>query len=958
MSLRSILRAHLPLLRWLGQVLIFFAIPLLIVTAGFGRMWERQERERHDQAFTRLDRHLALIRKRSNTIVYLGAQFDALKQFIRRSPFRERTERMRKAIATFHARFPGMLRIIMFDREGRRLCPELDPSVPDSIVRRLSEVLCGEDETRLEAANRYRPILSAFLGPGVEPEQLAQGAKLKPVDANPGGEWRWLSFATGKWGGFCIQVRMVPDWDQAPLNDQIRLLRQLRPKRQVDFGLVDLRRHAYAPPDVAVALRQYGVTTRQHALLPASLVTLQQIDAGVFLWASIPRRLLGDFDSRRLRLIFWVTAVFSVLCLVSARVMLGQSTFVLSIRQRLLLLFAFAGGVPLVLIAFAQWDALQDLERRRSREATEAMERHLQALDNRYANLRADIELKLGQMLRPDRFADLEARKNWREVLEEVRRSFSPREIYVFNPNGKVLLRYQENANPPWMEKNIREEGSTRLLGSLIRTLCSRLQPVEESVSGEMAVSIAEQFTGGELPVGEMVSNLGKVFEITVFRDQHWIFLQPMRSAGGRIERVVSVSWKRDLLERLYLQRAIPEFEKIMPEVRLMAWSPVLPLGPLPSNFPLYGSLRPFLAQLEAQGGTVFGDHDEPGHRYLLTGVKPRRISDHLLLAVREDNFISAERTRTIRLMVGFTLGLFAVTIFLGYILSQRFLQPIGHLTTGIEAIAERDFQHRLPPGDLDELGRLSETFNRMMEGLSDLEVGRIVQESLFPKDELVVGAYRAFGQTHAATELGGDYYDVKRLPDDRILLIIGDVTGHGVGPAMVMAMAKIMVEYCLSDFDLERFTVAFNDSLFKVMKRKRFMSCFLGIVDTKRHVMQMVNAGHNFPYLVRGSAHLLEDLGNSYPIGSRASLKPKVVELPMEAGDTLLFYTDGLIETDTGATQIGYEGVAEALPRYLDADLPASCERIWAWNRELAQGKRQEDDITLLMLHRERNRG
>ncbi len=942
------------LLKWLGQILIFFAIPLMVITAGFERLWDRQERDCQEQTFTRLDRNLALLRKRSNTIIYLGQQFEALKEYMRQSPARERRERVTRAVRTLHARFPGMLRIAVFDGKGNRLAGELDPTIPESMVRRLSEVLCGDKASRQAAAARHRPILAAFMGPGVDPEHLATTGRIRPQDANPGGEWRWVSYTSAKFGAFCIQIRFVPDWDLIPVRDQTRLLRTLRPKRLVDFGLVDIRRQSHAPADVAAALRQYAVSTRSHHVLPASLVALQQIDAGVFIWASFPRRLLGNFDGRRQQLIFWVAIAFSILSVVSARIMFGSSGFVLSIRPRLILLFAFAGGVPLVLIAFVQWDSLLDLEKRRSREMMEVMERHLQAMDSRYADLRAEMEQKLGKLLRQDRFAELEAGNGWRDVLEIVRQSFSPREMYLFTPAGKPLLRYQETGNPPYTDKNIREEGSVRLLGSLIRTLCAQLQPVENQGSGEMAMTIAEQFTGGGLPVGEMVSNLGKVFEISLFRDQHWVYLQPLRNANGRIERMVNISWKRDLLEGVYLQRVIPEFERIMPGVRLMAWSPMTSPVPIPASFPMYGSLRAFLAQVEAQGGTVFGDHQIRGRRYLLTGLKPRRLSDYLLLALCEDDFIRNERAKTIRQMAGFTFGLFAVTLFLGYLLSQRFLRPIGHLTTGIEAISAREFKHRLPVEDLDELGRLSQTFNHMMEGLSDLAVGRIVQESLFPTEELVVGSYHAFGQTHAATELGGDYYDIKRLPDDRILLIIGDVTGHGVGPAMVMAMAKIMVEYCLSDFDLERFTVAFNDALFKLMKRRRFMSCFLAIVDTKRHLIQMVNAGHNFPYLVHGSAKLLEDLGNSYPIGSRSTLKPKVVEMPIEPGDTLVFYTDGLIETEADSRQIGYEGVAAVLPTCIDANVPASCERIWTWNRNQARGQRQEDDITVLLLQRQ----
>ena len=117
-----------------------------------------------------------------------------------------------------------------------------------------------------------------------------------------------------------------------------------------------------------------------------------------------------------------------------------------------------------------------------------------------------------------------------------------------------------------------------------------------------------------------------------------------------------------------------------------------------------------------------------------------------------------------------------------------------------------------------------------------------------------------------------------------------------------------------------------------------------------------MVNAGHNFPYLVRNDAKLLEDLGHNYPLGSRAKLIPTVLEMPLNPGDSLLFYTDGLIETDAGADQIGYETLAAILPSLVKDDLPQSCTDIYAWNRKLASKTQQEDDITILLLRHQTN--
>ncbi|MFZ2957901.1 MAG: SpoIIE family protein phosphatase [Candidatus Ozemobacteraceae bacterium] len=940
-----------PVLRWMVHSLIFFAIPLLIISAGFGRAWDREEQRTIERAFARLDQQLLLMRKRGVTQAYLSDQFGALNHIFR-TACKDFPTSARKAMNALHRRFPGILRMVVLDAQGRRIAPELDPSIGPAVSRRLFEVFRdGDGDERRSAAKKHRAVLRGFLGPTINPDERIDNRQAKLVDANPTGDWRWLVHSAGKWGVFFAHIRQTKAWDQLAYRDQTRLLRVLRPGRFTDLGITDSRTPGQAPSDVAAALREHHRSMQIHQVLPVSLVALQSLDSGAFLWATLPRTQLVDYDRARLWLTLAVSTIFACLALLSARVMLGSSTFVLAIRSRLLLLFAFAGGVPLILIAFVEWESLAELERTRIREACETMERRLHVLDGTFTDLRADIERKLDRLLNVDTLMKKNSRRDWRPVLDAVVRAVKPRELFLFDNRGQPQIKYQEYSKPEWQEKSIKEERSTKILGTLIHKMCSMLDHTDASAEGEMAVSLAEAVTGSELPIGDLATNLGKIFEFAIFKEQRRLYLLPVRSPDGKIERVFTVAWKRDLLERFFLQRAIPAFERRFPGFRVMAWAPSITTSPIPVDTPLYKPLRPFLAALEILGGTQFGEHFTRGGRLLVTGIKPRQMADHLLVAVRDDRFIQVERLKLIRTMIAFTSTLFGITLFLGLILSQRFLRPIGELTGGIEAISRRDFKHRLPTADNDELGRLSETFNQMMEGLSDLAVGRIIQENLFPQQELVIGPYHIFGRSHPATELCGDYFDIKQLPDDRALIIIGDVTGHGVGPAMVMAMAKIMVEYCLADFHLDTFTAAFNDALFRVMKRRRMMSCFLAILDTKRHVLQMVNAGHNFPYIVRKEAKLLEDMGNNYPLGSRARMTPIVLELPLNPGDSLLFYTDGLIETDAGTDLIGYDALAEVLPSMIKDDLPQSCTDIYAWNRRLAVKPQQEDDITILLV-------
>lgn len=112
--------------------------------------------------------------------------------------------------------------------------------------------------------------------------------------------------------------------------------------------------------------------------------------------------------------------------------------------------------------------------------------------------------------------------------------------------------------------------------------------------------------------------------------------------------------------------------------------------------------------------------------------------------------------------------------------MGRRFLNPVLELSRGLQSFQARDFSFRLEKIRNDEFGDLVQVFNSAMMGLSDLEVGRIVQTNLLPKEELSVGDFRIFGRTTFASEMTGDYFDVEKLPDGKILILVGDVTGHG----------------------------------------------------------------------------------------------------------------------------------------------------------------------------------
>lgn len=198
---------------------------------------------------------------------------------------------------------------------------------------------------------------------------------------------------------------------------------------------------------------------------------------------------------------------------------------------------------------------------------------------------------------------------------------------------------------------------------------------------------------------------------------------------------------------------------------------------------------------------------------------------------------------------------------------------------------------------------------------MHDLEVARVVQESLFPGDGLEVENYGIYGTSRAMTDIGGDYFDYRVVGERHLIGLVGDVAGHGVPAALIMGMAKSAFSLLAGpDRPLEQFMTAFNDLLVaQGTRRKHMMTIFCFILDLETGVLTVLNGGHNFPLLFRAATGRAEEVVLvGHPLGVRRKVRAERGELDLKPGDALILYTDGVIESRNGADAVvGYERAA-----------------------------------------------
>ncbi|MGB6361464.1 MAG: PP2C family protein-serine/threonine phosphatase, partial [Thermoanaerobaculia bacterium] len=179
-----------------------------------------------------------------------------------------------------------------------------------------------------------------------------------------------------------------------------------------------------------------------------------------------------------------------------------------------------------------------------------------------------------------------------------------------------------------------------------------------------------------------------------------------------------------------------------------------------------------------------------------------------------------------------------------------------------------------------------------------ELEVARELQHELLPTQAPDLEGYEFAFSYRAANTIGGDFYDFLELPDGRLLLVIGDASGHGMAAGLLMAIANATLKLAS---DLESSPVAIatlvNRALFQTGGRRAFMTLFLGLLSPDDGRFEYACAGHPYPLVRRADGEIRELGSSSLPLGLRHDLELTSQVVTLEPGDLLLLYTDGIPE-------------------------------------------------------------
>ncbi len=943
-------------LTWVLLCAIFWGVPLWLLRDGIVMVQREAVTRVRDRHIARVDRAVVAVERWADTQKFLQELLQSVSTRMELSDQPPAVfARMRQHL---HRRFPGLFEFAYIDRQGAVVAALSDWDPPRAVVRKFVEALVAWRQGRPGLWNRGRSMFIAMLGPLFDNTRVLPN-ELRMAAYSNRRHYAFYSNITAA-GMFIAFVHRGPDWDVVSINDRLIDLRRRVP--EVEFVIFDRERSAASPAAqlgmsesaFVQLVNRLQVNPTGHLFEAEHHFVHRLVQPTVHLVARMTDRSTSRQESDQSRVDVTLVGLFLICSALTLAWGTGRlPQLVVGIRPRLLLLFLYATGLPLAVLGLTAHHYVRERQQVLETATLHRLEQALSRLDRQYPLILADMQRDLRRHFAPPIEKDEDLLKVAVERVLSVRQRWASGSWAIFDPEG----------NPVWTSHEVdggREGDQAGLFkgtaAKVLRLLNNDEEPVVPPAQDAIVQGSAEAlgFTIERL-IHDLVLQLNRVTEFRLGEQGTINGNFPVFDRAGRARYLITVNWLRNRVELMYLRRYLQAMMAQMPHTAVYAADRRDPTCSVPRHLPAKPLLDPFVVRMRGQAGNLQTRTSFRGRSYLLYAQRGSGLTSYDLLAVAGDVPIRREIARYRREIGLVGALLIMISVVLGAVLARAFLTPIGHLMVGVTAIRLRQYRIHIPVLDHDELGRLSASFNEMAVELREVSMGRDVQQALFPHQPLSIGEYTVHGRSRPATQLGGDYFDYQRLGADDLLVIIGDVTGHGVPAALVMAMAKSIVTSMVAREQEATPIVAEVNRVINATTRKRlFMTLAAVWIQTKTHQATLYLCGHPSPFLQRRDDKI--EMLDTY--GLVLGMRPKLVCTPLSftlaPGERLILYTDGLAETlDCGKVETGFDMLA----RYMETRprLPAlvAGDDFLDHHPHLVAELAQPDDFTVVVIER-----
>jgi sigma-B regulation protein RsbU (phosphoserine phosphatase) len=336
----------------------------------------------------------------------------------------------------------------------------------------------------------------------------------------------------------------------------------------------------------------------------------------------------------------------------------------------------------------------------------------------------------------------------------------------------------------------------------------------------------------------------------------------------------------------------------------------------------------------------------------------------------------------TLRLVLVIVAVLFLiielVALVMGLALARSITSSVHELFMGTERVRLGDFAHRIAIGTKDQLGELAGSFNQMTASIEnllltaaakkrleeELRIARQIQMSLLPRGPLDMPGLSVTALCVPAREVGGDYYDFFRLGDQRVGVMIADVSGKGTSAALYMAELKGLLLSLSQIYQSPRqLLIEANRILSENLDSRSFITMTYAVLDLARGEMTYARAGHTPLIYLAGQSTGARRVEVLIPDGMVVGLQiegamakfNEILEekrIPLENGDVIVFYTDGITEAMNVASDLfGESRLSRIVEEHGHLESGELRERILREIEAFVGSADQHDDMTMILI-------
>ncbi len=351
--------------------------------------------------------------------------------------------------------------------------------------------------------------------------------------------------------------------------------------------------------------------------------------------------------------------------------------------------------------------------------------------------------------------------------------------------------------------------------------------------------------------------------------------------------------------------------------------------------------------------------------RATVTRLRPYPGIDWRLIALAPERVFLGEAQAARRRLIWVSVAAALGAVLVGVFVSRRISGPLLRLVEHVRKVGGGDFETRLELRAARELTELSGALNTMAGGLKQrmqlqqaLSVAEQVQNSLLPASAPAPPGLEVWGRSKYCETTGGDYYDfldVTGIAGGRLLLAVGDVMGHGVGSALLMASARAALRARAVDpGSVADMMGRVNEVLSRDARHERFMTMLLMVMDPQVRSARWAGAGHDPPIIYEPTKEAFRTLeGGDMPLGIMTDVRYEEYEITdLTPGSVIVLGTDGIWEAQSASKALFGKAPLEALIR---RDAGKTAEEIGKAIEEAVRAHcapvLAQDDVTMVVM-------